>query len=82
MAMLASMPAPRRDLASELDQRTSAVCAEELMRLMGYKKSAFYAMCKEARIPHYRFGPSIRFDPHVIARWLREHHVGDLKRAA
>jgi excisionase family DNA binding protein len=82
MAIIRAMPNPPADLASALDRRTCALCARELMRLLGYEKSAFYQMCKDARIPHFRIGTSIRFDPHEIAQWLRERHVGEVLKAA
>jgi excisionase family DNA binding protein len=82
MAIIRAMLSPPADLASELDRRTCALGAKELMRLLGYEKSAFYQMCKDARIPHFRIGTSVRFDPHEIAQWMREHHVGEVKKAA
>ena len=81
MATLLSMPSPEKDLASILDQRRTAIRVAELARLLGFRQSAIYKMCEDARIPHYRIGASIRFDPHFTAAWLRMHQVGELKVA-
>jgi excisionase family DNA binding protein len=69
------IPGQVADLAAYLDQMTGALKAAELGKIIGFEKSAIYQMAAEGRIPHYRIGPSIRFDPHVIARWLREREV-------
>jgi excisionase family DNA binding protein len=42
-------------------------------------RSAVYEMASTGRIPHYRLGSTIRFDPAVVAAWLRQREV---KRAA
>jgi excisionase family DNA binding protein len=72
---LLTMPGQVPDLASYLDQMTGAIGAAELGKIIGFEKSAIYQMAAEGRISHYRIGSSIRFDPHVIARWLREREV-------
>jgi excisionase family DNA binding protein len=34
-----------------------------------------YDLAKHGRIPHYRFGASIRFDPDKVKEWLDEHEI-------
>ena len=46
-----------------------------LSELTGIKKSTIYDMVNEKRIPHFRIGTAIRFDPHVTAEWLRSMMV-------
>jgi excisionase family DNA binding protein len=52
-----------------------ALSARELAPLLGSSGSNLYSMARAGRIPHIRFGGSIRFDPHVTAKWIREHEV-------
>lgn len=75
MAVVLTMPDPPKDLASMLDQMSGALTVSELVPILGYGRSALYEMTAVGRIPHYRIGSSIRFDPHEVARWLRARAV-------
>ena len=63
------------DLASEIEQKPGALKASELAEILGFGHTAIYEMAAAKRIPHLRIGSSIRFGPHAIARWLREHSI-------
>lgn len=60
---------------------TGALTAAELAPLIGVGRTAMYELAAEGRIPCYRIGTMLRFDPVQVAQWLREHQVG-AKRAA
>jgi len=75
MAVVLTMPDPPEGLASMLDQMSGALTVSELTPILGYGRSALYEMAAGGRIPHYRIGSSIRFDPHEVARWLRARAV-------
>jgi len=64
------------DLASRIARIPHALSVLELAELLGFGKSTIYDMASRGRIPCLRFGASIRFDPAVIAAWVREHMVG------
>lgn len=61
----APTPAPHKELltAAEVCQR---------FRLNLY---TLYQMTSEKRIPHYKVGGSLRFDPEELAGWLEEQRV-------
>jgi excisionase family DNA binding protein len=71
-----------RDLASRIEQRTSALKAPELADLLGLGKTAIYDLAKRGGIPHYRVAGSIRLDPATTAAWLRNREVAFPERKA
>lgn len=71
-----SMPYPPvPDLASELERRTGLIAVPEMASILGLARSSLYDYVAAGRIPHVRIGSAIRFDPRVMAHWLREHSV-------
>ncbi|HEY3704422.1 MAG TPA: helix-turn-helix domain-containing protein [Terracidiphilus sp.] len=77
MAVVVMTPAV--DLPTRIERMDGAMSAPTLARLLGMGRSAVYEMASTGRIPHYRLGSTIRFDPAVVAAWLRQREV---KRAA
>jgi excisionase family DNA binding protein len=49
----------------------AAVFAESI----GCSCKHVYDLAQKGRIPHYRIGDLIRFDPHEIAEWLESHKL-------
>jgi excisionase family DNA binding protein len=43
----------------------------ELSKVIGIPARTLYRQAKAGRIPSFRVGSSVRFDPHVVAKWLR-----------
>ena len=74
MAVL-KMPDPPRDLAAVVEQRPGLLTVQDLVLLSGFGKTAIYEMVVSGRISYLRFGSSIRFDPIVVAAWMRKHTV-------
>ena len=70
------------DLASRIEQRTSALKAPELADLLGLGKTAIYDLAKRGGIPHYSVAGSIRLDPATTAAWLRNREVAFPERKA
>jgi excisionase family DNA binding protein len=69
------MQDPKRDVASTIDSMTGLLTATELVPLIGVSRTTVYQMVADGGIPYLRIGTMIRFDPHAIAEWLREHTV-------
>lgn len=63
------------DLPTRIERCEGALDAVKLAGLLGSKKSTIYEMASDGRIPHYRIGTMIRFDPYIIAEWLRAQAV-------
>ena len=48
-----------------------ALTASELGKILAVSPITLYKHAKAGRIPCFRIGTCIRFDPRAIARWLR-----------
>src|ERR1700693_3821247 len=42
-----------------------------LAAVLGVSRRSIFDMAKAGRIPSFRVGSSVRFDPHLVAKWLR-----------
>jgi excisionase family DNA binding protein len=49
--------------------------ADELSELLSLSRKHIYKLAKGGRIPHYRLGGTVRFDPKATAEWLEERSV-------
>jgi excisionase family DNA binding protein len=67
---------PSCDLATRIERSPHALTAPELAALLHVGKTVVYDLAKRGRIPHYRLGGSIRFDPATTAAWLRKRAIG------
>jgi excisionase family DNA binding protein len=69
-------------IAVRIEKSPGALTAPQLAIFLGMSRTAIYDMAANGRIPHFRIGSSIRFDPAVTARWLRSREVatGSLPR--
>ena len=61
-----------RTIAETLAQMEGAITAEPLARLLGMSRITIYKLAKAGRIPSFRIGSAVRFDPGVIAAWLEQ----------
>lgn len=43
-------------------------------------RNGLYIACREGRIPHYKVGGSIRFDPDELRGWLESNRRGPAVR--
>lgn len=73
--MLIQMPNSSGDLATKIEQLQGLLTAPQLVPLLGMSRTTIYQYVADGRIPYIRIGTMIRFDPHAIAAWLREHAV-------
>jgi excisionase family DNA binding protein len=44
--------------------------AEELSELLSLSVKHLYRLAKSGRMPNYRIGGAVRFDPQAVADWL------------
>jgi excisionase family DNA binding protein len=70
------------DLPTRLEAMDEALTAPKLAKLLGMGRTVVYEMAAAGRIPHFRLGTMIRFDPVQIGQWLRERQIGSTKLAA
>jgi excisionase family DNA binding protein len=58
-------------LADSLDRKTSALTVADVAELLNVSERQVYKLVAEHRIPCFKIGGSIRFDPFGLALWLR-----------
>jgi excisionase family DNA binding protein len=59
-------------LADSLDRKTSALTVSDVAELLNISERQVYKLVAEHRIPCFKIGGSIRFDPFAVAFWLRQ----------
>jgi excisionase family DNA binding protein len=57
-------------LVDHLESMDHALTADELGRLLSISRATIFRMAKAGRIPSFRIGTCVRFDPRVVAKWL------------
>lgn len=63
-------------LISHIRARRRAWTAAELAEILSLSAKHLLKMAKEQRMPSYRIGGSVRFDPSATADWLERRSVG------
>jgi predicted DNA-binding transcriptional regulator AlpA len=58
-------------LADQIETIDHAIKAKELARLLGISVPQMYKLGKST-IPSFHLGTNVRYDPHSVAKWLRE----------
>jgi excisionase family DNA binding protein len=58
-------------LADSLDGKTRALTVADVAELVNVSERQVYKLVAEHRIPCFKIGGSIRFDPLAVALWLR-----------
>jgi excisionase family DNA binding protein len=58
-------------LADRIEQSNQALTAVELAEILGVSRITIFKQAKTGRIPSFRVGTCVRFDPAAVAKWLR-----------
>jgi len=59
-------------LADQIENLGHALTAQELAKLLQVNPDTIWKMAKQSRIPSFRVGSAVRFDPKNVADWLRQ----------
>jgi excisionase family DNA binding protein len=62
---------PPRSLADRIERFGRAMTATQLAAILAVSKIVVYKLAKKGRIPSFRVGTCVRFDPRAVANWLR-----------
>ena len=62
-------------VVGDIRKRQSMLNADELAELLNLSRKHIYRMAKAGRMPSYRIGGAIRFDPATVATWLEEKSI-------
>jgi len=58
-------------LADRIEQTDHALTADELAPLLSVSRITIFKHARAGRIPSFRLGACVRFDPHAVADWIR-----------
>lgn len=58
-------------LADRIEMFGRAMTATQLATLLSVSRIIVYKLAKAGRIPSFRVGTCVRFDPRSVANWLR-----------
>jgi excisionase family DNA binding protein len=58
-------------LADHIEQTGHALTATELAPLLSISRVTVFKYARAGRIPSFRIGTLVRFDPSAVARWIR-----------
>jgi len=67
-----------RSLTQRIEDCGRALTAPELAALLAVHVLTIYRLARSGRIPSYRIGCSLRFDPRAVANYLRTHEVSNV----
>ena len=59
-------------IADQIESIERALTAQELAEILSVSPITIVKQAKSGRIPSFRIGTCVRFDPKIIADWLRE----------
>jgi excisionase family DNA binding protein len=62
-------------IADSIEGKARALLVSEVAALLSISGRQIYKLVAENRIPYLRIGGSIRFDPHLLAAWLRSQFI-------
>jgi excisionase family DNA binding protein len=60
-------------LADRIERMGRALTANELAEMLAVSKITIFKHAKAGRIPSFRIGTCVRFDPRSVAQWLRRN---------
>jgi excisionase family DNA binding protein len=60
------------NLADIINGRRAALTVSEVAGILSVSERQVYKLAASNRIPSFRIGGSVRFDPAAIADWLRQ----------
>jgi len=58
-------------LADRIERFGRALTATQLAAVLAVSKIVIYKLAKAGRIPCFKIGTCVRFDPRAVANWLR-----------
>jgi excisionase family DNA binding protein len=58
-------------IADQIEKIGHALTAGELSKLLSVSKVTIFKHAAAGRIPSFRVGTCVRFDPKAVANWLR-----------
>jgi excisionase family DNA binding protein len=61
-----------QSLPDQIERTGHAITASELARMLAVSRVTVFKQAAAGRIPSFRVGTCVRFDPRAVANWLRK----------
>ena len=74
--LIIDIQAAGESVVESIRSRQTAMGAEDLAGILGLSRKHILKLAKAQRMPSYRLGGAVRFDPGRIADWLESRSVG------
>jgi excisionase family DNA binding protein len=74
--VLIDIHAAGESVVETIRSRQKAMGAKDVADLLGMTRKHILKLAKEQRMPSYRLGGAVRFDPGKVADWLESRSVG------
>jgi excisionase family DNA binding protein len=58
-------------LVEQIERTGHALTADDLAKLLSVSRITIFKQAKTGRIPSFKVGTCVRFDPKSVAEWLR-----------
>jgi excisionase family DNA binding protein len=65
---------------AKVSRDRGAMTAKELAQMLRISPKTVFKLARAGRIPSFRIGTAVRFDPKLVIDWLRQQRTGQLPR--
>ena len=62
-------------ILTRLEQRKSLMSVKDVAEITGMSNKSIYRRVEAGTMPFVKFGYTVKFDPHQVARWMRDHYA-------
>jgi excisionase family DNA binding protein len=59
-------------LSNTVRERRTAMTVADVAEILTISQRQVYKLVEDGKLPSFRLGGAIRFDPHLLANWLRD----------
>jgi excisionase family DNA binding protein len=59
-------------LSNTVRERRTAMTVADVAEILSISQRQVYKLIEDGKLPSFRLGGAIRFDPHLLANWLRD----------
>jgi len=59
-------------LVEQIERMNHDLTADDVAKLLSVSRITIFKQAKAGRIPSFRIGTCVRFDPKTVAEWLRK----------
>ena len=63
---------PQQSIADQIEKIEYALTAKQVATFLQVSERLIYQQAKRGQLPSFKIGDARRFDPKIVARWLRK----------